>query len=31
VNLKSTSFTSWSLIIFVTSDAFFSLAMGVSG
>src|SRR6187397_2377921 len=29
VNLKSTSFTSWSLIILLTSDAVFSLAMDV--
>src|SRR5437764_11676383 len=29
VNLKSTSFTSWSLIILLTSEAVLSLAMGV--
>src|SRR6266513_435636 len=29
VNLKSTSFTSWSLIILVTSEAVLSLAIGV--
>src|SRR6185295_749035 len=29
VNLKSTSFTSWSLIILLTSDGVFSLAMDV--
>src|SRR6185503_21321827 len=29
-NLKSTSFTSWSLIILLTSDAVFALAIGIS-